>query len=87
MGNPMYFIYKNLNKFLGKHWELHRKALGPAFHPNILNGFTETIIQHVNVFMERLQALHGRSVEVSEYLFPCLMDIIIGEEMFPSYFF
>ncbi|XP_073828059.1 cytochrome P450 311a1 [Musca autumnalis] len=75
------FIGNGLLISEGKEWELHRKALGPAFHPNILNGFTETIIQHVNIFLDRLRNLDGKSIEVSEYLFPCIMDTIIDTSM------
>ncbi|XP_075155267.1 cytochrome P450 311a1 [Haematobia irritans] len=65
----------------GKHWELHRKALGPAFHPNILNGFTKTIIQHVDILLERFSELNGKSVDVTDYLFACIMDTIIDTSM------
>ncbi|KAM7346843.1 cytochrome P450 311a1 [Cochliomyia hominivorax] len=65
----------------GKLWESHRKALGPAFHPNILNGFNETICQHGNILRELLSNLEGKSCEITDYLFPCIMDAIIETSM------
>ncbi|XP_061395359.1 probable cytochrome P450 311a1 [Musca vetustissima] len=75
------FIGNGLLISEGKEWELHRKALGPAFHPNILNGFTHTIIQHVNILVDRLRDLNSQPIEVSDYLFACIMDTIIDTLM------
>lgn len=66
---------------IGKYWETHRKALGPAFHPQILNSFTNTIGQHADVLVDILKNLHHQPVEVTDYLFPCIMDIIIDTSM------
>lgn len=65
----------------GKYWESHRKALGPAFHPQILNSFTETIGQHADIMVDIIRNLESQSVEITEYLFPCVMDIIIDTSM------
>ena len=62
----------------GKVWDSHRKMLGPAFHPSILSTFPLTIEQHVRVLCQKLQSTAGQTVEVSEYLFPCILDAIIG---------
>ncbi|KAI8120585.1 putative cytochrome P450 311a1 [Lucilia cuprina] len=65
----------------GKFWESHRKALGPAFHPNILNSFNETICQHADILVEILKSLQMQPVEITDYLFPCIMDAIIETSM------
>ncbi|XP_065366517.1 probable cytochrome P450 311a1 [Calliphora vicina] len=65
----------------GKYWETHRKALGPAFHPNILNSFSETICQHAGILVEILRNLKSNPVEITDYLFPCIMDAIIDTSM------
>uniref|UniRef100_A0A1I8Q167 Cytochrome P450 n=1 Tax=Stomoxys calcitrans TaxID=35570 RepID=A0A1I8Q167_STOCA len=75
------FIGNGLLISEGKHWELHRKALGPSFHPNILNGFTKTIIQHVDILLGRFEKLNEKPVEVTDYLFSCLFDTIIDTSM------
>ena len=77
----MYLKNKAKTSSTGRYWETHRKALGPAFHPQILNSFTETISQHADIMVDILRNLKSQSVEITENLFPCLMDIIIDTSM------
>ena len=64
---------------LGKVWDTHRRMLGPAFHPSILNSFAPTIAQHVDIMMDILKEKAEESIEITEFLFPCILDAIIGE--------
>lgn len=77
----MYYNHLKFSFYLGKYWENHRKALGPAFHPNILNGFTETICERADILIEILSELEGKPVEITDYLFPCIMEAIIETSM------
>lgn len=63
----------------GKHWHDQRKVLAPAFHPNVLTSFTEKIYYHSDVFVERV--LRKKEVEISEYVFPCMLDTICDTSM------
>ncbi|XP_011176793.1 probable cytochrome P450 311a1 [Zeugodacus cucurbitae] len=65
----------------GKQWETHRRALSPAFHPNILNTFTPVIAQHGDELVGKLHATKGNSIEVSDYLFACILDAIVETSM------
>nr|XP_036232794.1 probable cytochrome P450 311a1 isoform X1 [Bactrocera oleae] len=65
----------------GKQWETHRRALSPAFNANILNTFAPVIAQHGEELVRKLLATEGSSVEVSHYLFACVLDAIVETSM------
>uniref|UniRef100_W8BXE1 Putative cytochrome P450 311a1 n=2 Tax=Ceratitis capitata TaxID=7213 RepID=W8BXE1_CERCA len=65
----------------GKQWETHRRALNPAFHMNILNSFTHVIAQHGEELVEKLAATECKAIEISDYLFACILDTIIETSM------
>uniref|UniRef100_A0A0K8VJ75 Putative cytochrome P450 311a1 n=3 Tax=Bactrocera latifrons TaxID=174628 RepID=A0A0K8VJ75_BACLA len=65
----------------GKQWETHRRALSPAFHVNILNTFAPVIAQHGEELVRKLHTTEGSPVEVSDYLFACVLDAIIETSM------
>ncbi|XP_055903409.1 probable cytochrome P450 311a1 [Eupeodes corollae] len=63
----------------GKRWYNHRRALAPAFHPNVLASFTDRIYYHADVFIDRV--LNRKEVEISDYIFPCMLDTICDTSM------
>ncbi|XP_055855526.1 probable cytochrome P450 311a1 isoform X2 [Episyrphus balteatus] len=63
----------------GKQWYNHRRSLAPAFHPNVLAGFTDRIYHHSDVFVDKV--LKRKELEVSEYIFPCMLDTICETSM------
>ncbi|XP_053951718.1 probable cytochrome P450 311a1 isoform X1 [Anastrepha ludens] len=65
----------------GKHWETHRRALSPAFHPHILSGFTPAIARYGDELVRKLRATAGMPIEVRECLFACTLDAIIETSM------
>ncbi|XP_067637050.1 probable cytochrome P450 311a1 [Eurosta solidaginis] len=65
----------------GKHWETHRRVLNPAFHPLVLNSFASTIAMHGDELVVALRATEGKPLDVSHFLFACILDVIIKTSM------
>lgn len=63
----------------GAHWTRQRRLLTPAFQPQLLRQFAPDIARHVDRLVTRLAATKGACLEVTDPLFACLLDAIVGE--------
>jgi len=63
----------------GAHWTRQRRLMTPAFQPHLLRSFAPAIGGHVDRLVKRLEETKGTSLEVTDPLFACLLDAIVGE--------
>lgn len=62
----------------GKKWHQRRKIITPAFHFKILEQFVEIMEKHGDVFVEKLNELEGREVDVFPMISLYALDVICG---------
>ncbi|GAU98809.1 hypothetical protein RvY_09902 [Ramazzottius varieornatus] len=67
----------------GPKWKSRRKFLTPAFHFQILDGFTAVFYEQSLVMVKLLSKLadSGQSFDISPYIFRCTLDIICETAM------
>lgn len=63
----------------GSEWMAQRRLLTPAFQPQLLRRFAPALSKHAERLLHRLQRTGGNPIEVTDYLFACLLDCIVGE--------
>lgn len=63
----------------GSEWMAQRRLLTPAFQPQLLRRFAPALSKHAERLLHRLQGAGGNAIEVTDYLFACLLDCIVGK--------
>lgn len=63
----------------GAHWTRQRRLMTPAFQTQLLRSFAPAVAQHADQLVAKLQQTHGACIEVTDHLFACLLDAIVGE--------
>lgn len=63
----------------GAHWTRQRRLMTPAFQTQLLRSFAPSVAQHADQLVAKLQQTHGVCIEVTDHLFACLLDAIVGE--------
>lgn len=64
----------------GRHWATQRRLMTPGFQLPLLRSFAPAIARHADQLVARLQQSSGACIEVTDYLFACLLDAIVGEK-------
>uniref|UniRef100_A0ABM1PXI5 Probable cytochrome P450 311a1 n=1 Tax=Drosophila arizonae TaxID=7263 RepID=A0ABM1PXI5_DROAR len=65
----------------GSEWMAQRRLLTPAFQPQLLRRFAPALSKHAERLLHRLQRADGNAIEVTDYLFACLLDCIVENSM------
>ncbi|XP_034477095.1 probable cytochrome P450 311a1 [Drosophila innubila] len=65
----------------GHYWATQRRLLTPVFQPQLLRCFAPNISKHADRLVARLRQREGASIEVTNYLFACLLDAIMDTSM------
>ncbi|EDW06662.1 probable cytochrome P450 311a1 isoform X2 [Drosophila mojavensis] len=65
----------------GSEWLAQRRLLTPAFQPQLLRRFAPALSKHAERLLYRLQRTGGNAIEVTDYLFACLLDCIVDNSM------
>lgn len=63
----------------GRYWATQRRLMTPAFQLPLLRSFAPAVAQHADQLVARLHQSHGACIEVTDHLFACLLDAIVGE--------
>jgi cytochrome P450 family 4 len=70
----------------GKKWHQRRKILTPGFHFQILEKFAQIMNEQAKVFVSKLEASDGGSVDIFSMANLLALDIICGERNYNFYF-
>lgn len=65
----------------GAHWTRQRRLMTPAFQTQLLRSFAPAVAQHADQLVAKLQQTQGVCIEVTDHLFACLLDAIVGERV------
>ncbi|XP_012279407.1 probable cytochrome P450 4aa1 [Orussus abietinus] len=88
LGNPKHtekiYLYRLLDNFIGKGlitreartWKRHRRVLQPAFHRNVLEGFTESFGRSAARLANKFLDSHGKDVNITSFVNDTVYDIL-----------
>lgn len=65
----------------GRYWATTRRLLAPSFQPQLLRKFAPNVGKHADRLVVKLRQTNGAFIEVTDYLFACLLDAIVDTSM------
>ena len=65
----------------GDNWKIRRKLLTPTFHFKIIDDFMPLMSEHSIKFVEILKDLNGQTVDITQLVTACTLDIICETAM------